>query len=80
MGLIEESFPIDQLHVDYASSPKDFKTKHTDKELEVLALSYLENFAELDLQNNVDIITSFFKTNEPYSNYQNNWLDFLNKI
>lgn len=77
LSLIEESFPIDQLHVDYASSPKDFKTKHTDEELEQLAISYLNNFSDQDLQNNMDVVASLFETNEPYSSYKGQWIVFL---
>lgn len=80
LGLIEESFPIDQLHVEYASSPKDFKTKHTDKELEELALGYLKDFADLDLRANIDMVAAFFKVNEPYSDYKGEWMNFLNQI
>lgn len=80
LGLIEESFPIDQLYVDYASSPKEFKTKHTDKELEKLAEEYLENFLQTDFQGSVNILVSFFEVNEPYSNYQGNWLKFLTNL
>ena len=80
LSLIEESFPLDQLHVDYASSPKEFKTKHTDEELEGLAKKYLENFLQTDLQGSTDILVSFFELNEPYSNYQGDWSNFLNNL
>ena len=80
LNLIEDSIPLDQLHVEYAASPKDFKTKHTDEELEQLAINYLNNFSDLDLHTNIDIVASFFKVNEPYSNYRGEWIDFLNQI
>ena len=76
--LVEQSFPIDQLYVDYANSPTEFKTKHTDEELESLAISYLDNFS--DMQLDLSIIAGFFELTEPYSNYKGNWNLFLEKI
>ncbi|MEK6199312.1 MAG: ATP-binding protein [Psychrobacter sp.] len=76
--LVEQSFPIDQLYVDYANSPTEFKTKHTDEELESLAISYLDNFS--DMQLDLSIIAGFFELTEPYSNYKGSWNLFLEKV
>jgi len=75
LGLIEESFPIDQLHVEYASSPKDFKTKHTDEELEALALSYLENFSNIGFE--ISDIALLLEKNAPFSDYSRDWESYL---
>ena len=73
--LIEESFPVDQLYVDYASSPKEFKTKHTDEELEELALSYLENFSNIGFE--ISDITLLLEKNAPFSDYSRDWESYL---
>lgn len=80
LNLIENSIPLDQLHVEYAASPKNFKTKYTDEELEQLAISYLNNFSDQDLQNNMDVVASLFEMNEPYSSYKGQWIDFLKEL
>ena len=75
LNLIEESFPVDQLYVDYASSPKEFKTKHTDEELEALALSYLENFSNIGFK--ISDITLLLEKNAPFSDYSKDWESYL---
>lgn len=73
--LIERSFPADQFYAEYGASPKDFKIKLSDKEIEILALDYLVKFTDMNLD--TSIIKSFFELNEPYCNYQGNWQLFL---
>ncbi len=73
--LIEQSFPADQFYAEYGASPKDFKIKLSDKEIEELALDYLEKFTDMNLD--ISIIKSFFESNEPYCNYQGDWQLFL---
>lgn len=75
LSLIEDSFPVDQLYVDYASSPKEFKTKHTDEELEELALSYLENFAGIGFE--INDIALLLEKNAPFSDYSRDWESYL---
>ena len=76
IALIEKSFPVDQLYSEYAAAPKDFKTKLTDQEVEELAIDYLSNFADMNLD--ISLIKSFLDTSEPYCNYQGDWQLFLN--
>ncbi|WP_238034275.1 ATP-binding protein [Psychrobacter sp. Ps4] len=76
IALIEKSFPVDQFYSEYAAAPKDFKTKLTDKEIEALAIDYLKNFADMNLD--ISLIKSFLETSEPYCNYQGDWQLFLN--
>ena len=75
LSLIEDSFPVDQLYVDYASSPKEFKTKHSDEELEELALSYLENFAGIGFE--INDIALLLEKNAPFSDYRRDWESYL---
>lgn len=74
--LIENSFPADQFYSEYAAAPKDFKTKLTDQEIETMAMDYLNNFADMNLD--ISLINSFLDTSEPYCNYQGDWQLFLN--
>ena len=61
--------------MDYASSPKEFKTKHTDEELEALALSYLENFSNIGFK--ISDITLLLEKNAPFSDYSKDWESYL---
>ena len=75
LRLIENSFPADQFYSEYAASPKDFKTKLTDQEIEASAIDYLKNFVDMNFD--TVIIKSFLETSEPYCNYQGDWQLFL---
>lgn len=75
LKLVEQSLPLDQLYVDYASSPKSFKTEYTSTELEELALQRLDSLDKEQLDK--ESVAIIFESSEPFNKYKKNWNDFL---